>query len=363
MDFTQNKIGGSIAALRKAKGLTQEQLADMLGVSAPAVSKWETGSSYPDITMLCPLARALNTNVDTLLSFHESLSDEEVKEQIKSVFDLLIGEGAAEARVAAAESQLTELLRRYPNCDVLKLNAALSYDSFAVFFPGAGDEKRQAWRARKAALMEELRRSGSSPYWQESTMQLASIAILNGELDRAEELLKELPEHTGDPVSIWVQLYLKQGKTGEALKITQRSLYSSLVHVLSYLTTLVLPELEGSLERCEKAAAAYGLLARTFGFMDVSQVLMIEPWLRRGEKAKAAECFEAYVEKITGPAVRPDADFFAPGLEIKTNEGMKATSREALGFIKEKFMEDEQVRELLDQPAFIRAMEKLNAET
>ena len=69
------------------------------------------------------------------------------------------------------------------------------------------------------------------------------------------------------------------------------------------------------------------------------------------------------MEKITGPAVRPDADFFAPGLEIKTNEGMKATSREALGFIKEKFMEDEQVRELLDQPAFIRAMEKLNAET
>lgn len=86
--------------------------------------------------MLCPLARALNTNVDTLLSFHESLSDEEVKEQIKSVFDLLIGEGAAEARVAAAEAQLTELLRRYPNCDVLKLNAALSYDSFAVFSRG-----------------------------------------------------------------------------------------------------------------------------------------------------------------------------------------------------------------------------------
>ena len=59
MDFNQNKIGGNIAALRKAKGLTQEQLADMLGVSAPAVSKWETGSSYPDISLLCPLARAL----------------------------------------------------------------------------------------------------------------------------------------------------------------------------------------------------------------------------------------------------------------------------------------------------------------
>ena len=92
MDFSENKIGGNIAALRRAKGLTQEQLADMLGVSAPAVSKWETGSSYPDISLLCPLARALGTNVDSLLSFHEELSDEEVEEQINAVCDAGGGE-------------------------------------------------------------------------------------------------------------------------------------------------------------------------------------------------------------------------------------------------------------------------------
>lgn len=46
MEATQMKIGGSIAALRKARGLTQEQLAQQLGVSAPAVSKWETEVSH-----------------------------------------------------------------------------------------------------------------------------------------------------------------------------------------------------------------------------------------------------------------------------------------------------------------------------
>lgn len=46
MGFSENNIGGNIAALRRAKGLTQEQLADMLGISAPAVSKWETGVSH-----------------------------------------------------------------------------------------------------------------------------------------------------------------------------------------------------------------------------------------------------------------------------------------------------------------------------
>lgn len=46
---------------------------------APAVSKWETDNSYPDITLLCPLARALDTNVDTLLEYDEVMTEEKVK--------------------------------------------------------------------------------------------------------------------------------------------------------------------------------------------------------------------------------------------------------------------------------------------
>ena len=73
-------MGNRIAELRKAKGMTQEQLAAALGISAPAVSKWETGSSYPDITLLCPLARVLGTDVDTLLAYEEELSQEKAAE-------------------------------------------------------------------------------------------------------------------------------------------------------------------------------------------------------------------------------------------------------------------------------------------
>ena len=54
---------------RKALGLTQEQVAERLGVSTPAVNKWEKGSTYPDITLLPALARLLETDLNTLLSF------------------------------------------------------------------------------------------------------------------------------------------------------------------------------------------------------------------------------------------------------------------------------------------------------
>lgn len=62
-----NKTGGVIYAYRKLKGMTQEQLADMAGVSTVAVSKWERGVSMPDVEILCRLADYFDTTVDELL--------------------------------------------------------------------------------------------------------------------------------------------------------------------------------------------------------------------------------------------------------------------------------------------------------
>ncbi|NLV99324.1 MAG: helix-turn-helix transcriptional regulator [Clostridiaceae bacterium] len=60
-------IGKKIANLRKEQGLTQSELAEKLGVSAQAVSKWENDVAYPDITLLPALAEELNTTIDLLL--------------------------------------------------------------------------------------------------------------------------------------------------------------------------------------------------------------------------------------------------------------------------------------------------------
>ena len=101
MDLSQKTLGAKIAALRKIRNMTQEQLAAQLGISAPAVSKWETGSSYPDITLLAPLARALGTNLDTLLQFEQTLSDQEVATQINLLFQGAAAQGTPEGWQAA----------------------------------------------------------------------------------------------------------------------------------------------------------------------------------------------------------------------------------------------------------------------
>lgn len=61
-------IGNRISEFRKAKGLTQEALANLMGVSSQAVSKWETDASCPDISALPQLCRILGITADELLT-------------------------------------------------------------------------------------------------------------------------------------------------------------------------------------------------------------------------------------------------------------------------------------------------------
>lgn len=63
-----SSIGTKIAFYRKAKGMTQEELAEQLGVSAQAVSKWENDIACPDIQLLAPLSKIFGTTTDELLS-------------------------------------------------------------------------------------------------------------------------------------------------------------------------------------------------------------------------------------------------------------------------------------------------------
>ncbi len=72
------KISENIKRLRKNKDVTQEQIAEMLGVSVTAVSKWERGETYPDITMLFPLARYFGVSLDELMGYDEEKEKAEI---------------------------------------------------------------------------------------------------------------------------------------------------------------------------------------------------------------------------------------------------------------------------------------------
>lgn len=79
--------------LRKKKGLTQEEAAEMLFVSRTAVSKWESGRGYPNIDSLKAIAKLYNVTIDELLSSDEllTIAEEDTKEKESHSRDLLFG--------------------------------------------------------------------------------------------------------------------------------------------------------------------------------------------------------------------------------------------------------------------------------
>lgn len=102
MDY--EKTGKLIQEIRKEKELTQMSLADKLGVTDRAVSKWERGKSFPDVSMLRPLAEVLDVSVSELL-------DGERRSQDK----VLYPDGAAAITVEAADNAAIKGISTYIN--------------------------------------------------------------------------------------------------------------------------------------------------------------------------------------------------------------------------------------------------------
>ena len=81
------EIGNYIKKLRKEKRYTQKQLAEKLNVSFQAVSKWETGETLPDTSLLLTLANELNTSVERLLNGGKIIMKENTLISVKNIID------------------------------------------------------------------------------------------------------------------------------------------------------------------------------------------------------------------------------------------------------------------------------------
>lgn len=87
--MNQDNVGEFIQTIRKDKGLTQKQLAEKVGVTDKAISKWETGKGLPEISLLMPLCEALGVNVNELLSGEKISPSEYTMKAEENIMNLL----------------------------------------------------------------------------------------------------------------------------------------------------------------------------------------------------------------------------------------------------------------------------------
>lgn len=102
-------IGENIKRLRREKNITQEQLAEAMNISCPAVSKWERGESYPDITLLAPLAYYFGVSIDDLMGYDAVQTEKEIESLLDRFNDLLRSD------YAAGTALIQKARKDYPN--------------------------------------------------------------------------------------------------------------------------------------------------------------------------------------------------------------------------------------------------------
>ena len=105
----QVMIGAAIKRLRQGKGLTQEQLAEVMGVTAQAVSRWENDQAYPDVTMLPALAVFFGTSVDDIIGM-DMIRSKKTLNAVHGEVNSLVAEG----RYAEAVDIARKAYRMYP---------------------------------------------------------------------------------------------------------------------------------------------------------------------------------------------------------------------------------------------------------
>lgn len=292
------RIGETIAAARRAKDMTQQMLAEAVGVSIAAVSKWETSASYPDITLLPPIARTLGLTLNELFRFHEAPTREMLtaeSERLSAVFE--------QQGFAAGQAACETLLHQYPSCGALKSVIGALYFRFLgaalLERPDNADSFSQRIYCEILSLLEAAEQQSDDLSEALSARMLqVSVLMAQRKWDAAKRLLDTFPKQLIDPEPLYPTLYLEQGALDEAELASQQALFRHIAAAgmaLSNLSTVA--RRRGSLEQASELATLYGSLDALFGLPGIA------PWklhlhiaLDRGDIETALSYLKQYAD-------------------------------------------------------------------
>lgn len=212
------QVGEVIRKYRKSKNMTQEEMARRLGVTAPAVNKWEHGNSLPDITLLMPIARLLGISTDELLAYQQELTAEEIGEILKRATTML-----EEMPYQDAFAWAKERLEEYPNCESLILQMAVLLDAERTIQeipdPETYDAYINACYGRALQSKDEKIRNGAAD-------SLFHFYMKKREYEKAGEYLNYFSEQDPARKEKEAQLYSETGQVEEAYKTYEHLLFS-----------------------------------------------------------------------------------------------------------------------------------------
>ncbi len=207
-------ISDKIKQHRKRLGITQRELAEVLGVSVQAVSKWETGSGIPDVTALIPLAKELHITTDELLDFHDR------RQELEKLWQGVLrqyGDSSKELYDCACEA-----LKEYPDDETFLYRRACNARFLYESMDASVTEKDRWFQIHEAQLFGLINKHSE---WEWPISEMVYLLVAAGKKKEAMPYANRTKGETRSRL-------LKQCLEGDDLRHHRQSLVSKKLNEL-----------------------------------------------------------------------------------------------------------------------------------
>ena len=292
-------IARTIVKKRHEKGLTQEDIANYIGVSKASVSKWETGQSYPDITFLPQLATLFNISIDELMGYEPQMS----KEDIRELYVKLSADFASKPFDEVLDS-CREIAKKYFSCFPLlfHIGALLVNNSTE-----SGDKEKtlSVLSEAKELFVRVKTESEDAELVQLALNMEACCALMMGNPNEVIELLEGTSHKILSSEALLASAYQMIGKSKDAKLILQVAIYQHMGYLFGALTDYLMlctdnPEqFDITLKRANDIAEAFDLKKLHPSLLMKLYIVAAQGCTMLGKTERALEILEKYAELVT----------------------------------------------------------------
>lgn len=289
-------ISKTIADKRREKGITQDQLAVHIGVSKASVSKWETGQSYPDITLLPQLAAFFNISIDDLMGYEPQLT----KEDIKNLYHRLSSDFASKPFYNVL-AECRDIIKKYYSCFPLLMQMAVLLCNHHMLAKEA--DERKGILEEAVSLCIRIKTESSDVWLSREAVSMESVCYLM--LQQPQKVLDLLGETirpiSGDDAGI-SQAYLMLGNVPAAKKVLQINAYQHLLSFIDSARSLLLlqsEQFEEILHRILSVAEAFDLDRLHPNSMALTYLSAAQGYCTQGNTEKGLDMLQKYANLCT----------------------------------------------------------------
>ncbi|MGE5678624.1 MAG: helix-turn-helix domain-containing protein [Pseudomonadota bacterium] len=284
---------------RKEKGITQEELANYIGVSKASVSKWETEQSYPDVTFLPQLAAYFNISIDELIDYKPQMT----KEDIRKLYRKLSADFASKPFDMVMEG-CRNTVKKYYSCFPLLLNLGILMINHIELLK---DPQKSASLTEEAkVIFIRVREECDDVSITRTALYMEALcSLISGDPNTALELLDGTVAPALPPESILASAYQMKGMVDEAKSVLQVGIFQDIVVLFNFFPAYLMlcaddpTKFDEVLRRSLVVAETFDMRHLHPGVLVGLYISAAQGYIVQKNHNKALEMLQKYTEMVT----------------------------------------------------------------